>query len=311
MISEIREIPERASLCYRENKQVRLPSEVPYLGMGSSYFAPLAMKYLGCNIYPEIASEYYHYTHRNRKFNEAVLLSQSGRSSETLWCTERFSEYTAIVNDTGSPLARSAKEVIAMHAGEEKHSASKTYVNTLITLYQGLGMDAGTAVTAIGENMGKYEEWGEQQAEFIHDLYTSRDAGGAGRGARGIYILGNGPDAATACEAALILTESTRIPFTPMALPQYDHGPKEAAQGCIVLNIRSDGPAAERGDKLMNTLSRAGAYVASWDDRDVPEHLSPICSIIPFNCLAYFLGKRLGIRETFALGNKITMVDKE
>lgn len=66
MIGEIREIPEKARLCYKNNRSIRLPMHVPYIGMGSSYYAPLALKYLGCNIIPEIASEYYHYSSKTK-----------------------------------------------------------------------------------------------------------------------------------------------------------------------------------------------------------------------------------------------------
>ena len=144
MIGEIREIPEKARLCYKNNRSIRLPENVPYIGMGSSYYAPLALKYLGCNIIPEIASEYYHYSSKNKDHNLAVLISQSGYSSETVWNIEKFTEYIALVNDTDSPLARSdkLKELVELYAGVEKYSSTKTYVNTLITLYQGMGIDS-------------------------------------------------------------------------------------------------------------------------------------------------------------------------
>ena len=103
MIGEIREIPEKARLCYKNNRSIRLPMHVPYIGMGSSYYAPLALKYLGCNIIPEIASEYYHYSSKNKDHNLAVLISQSGYSSETVWNIEKFTEYIALVNDNSQP----------------------------------------------------------------------------------------------------------------------------------------------------------------------------------------------------------------
>lgn len=304
MIREIREIPAKALLCYEKNKNISLPGEVPYIGMGSSYFAPLALKYLGCNIYPELASEYYHYTSGNKHFDLAVLVSQSGYSSETLWNIEKFRGYIAITNETGSPLARSDKlqYMVEIFAGAEKFSSSKTYVNTLIALYQGMGIDSLDAIKVIGMNMNRYEDWGERQAETIYRGYT-------GGSIKGIYIIGNGPNIATVCQASLILTETTRIPFIPMALPQYDHGPKESAANTAVLVIKTDGPVQERTNQLIKTITAAGAILLDWEETGVKEYLSPITSIIPFNFLAGSLAGKLGIKETFSVGRKITVVD--
>ena len=61
MLDEIYEIPERAIKFWEQSEPYILPLKVPYLGMGSSYFAPLAFKYMNIDIYPELASEYYNY----------------------------------------------------------------------------------------------------------------------------------------------------------------------------------------------------------------------------------------------------------
>jgi glutamine---fructose-6-phosphate transaminase (isomerizing) len=63
-----------------------LPRQVPYLGMGSSYFAPLAFKYIGIDISPEIGSKYFHYLAPEQKLPLGMILSQSGKSSDALWC---------------------------------------------------------------------------------------------------------------------------------------------------------------------------------------------------------------------------------
>jgi glucosamine--fructose-6-phosphate aminotransferase (isomerizing) len=141
MISDIREIPEKARKCYSENRNIQLPLNVPYIGMGSSYFAPLVMKFLGYSIFPEIASEFHHYLAGSSKYSTAVLLSQSGYSSETVWNIDNFKKYDSIVNDPDNPLARSDKvdRVFELHAGVEKCSATKTYINTLGILVPGPG----------------------------------------------------------------------------------------------------------------------------------------------------------------------------
>jgi len=109
--------------------------------MGSSYYTCLTLKYAGKNIKPEIASEYFNYISPGKVSPLGVLISQSGESSETLWCRELFKEYVAITNEPDSSLAKATNvmEVIPLLAGREKYSSTTTYINTLVVLYKGFG----------------------------------------------------------------------------------------------------------------------------------------------------------------------------
>jgi len=305
MLDEIEEIPKVASVCYTRNNTLKLPSGIPYLGMGSSYFATLALKYLGINIYPEIASEYYRYNHLNKSYPTAVLVSQSGYSSETIWASERFPSYHAITNDPDSPLATSDKrnQLILLHTGKEEFSATKSYLNTLITLYLGFSLDCEPAIRQIRKNMKQYQEWGIKQAGSIAEIIGKHEV-------NGIYILGSGPNLATAYQAGLILTECTKIPIISMALAQYDHGPKEAANHSLVLPIITEGPNRKRAYDLVGTIQTSGAKTILCEESNLPESLTPLTSILYFNFLAYYLAKELGIEQTFEVGNKVTTVKK-
>src|SRR5215213_4020461 len=121
MLTEIKEMPVKAKEFLKRSEHFTLPLHVPYIGMGSSYFAPLAFKYMGLPIYPELASEFYNYLARGKKHKNGVLLSQSGKSTEVLWCTALFEQFMAITNDTESPLGKapSMSSVIPLLAGEE------------------------------------------------------------------------------------------------------------------------------------------------------------------------------------------------
>ena len=143
MKMEISEIPERAELCYHENKGLILPENVPYIGMGSSYVSTKVFRYLGINIFPEVAADYYNYLIKYKDPDYGVLISQSGRSSETLWCADHFDKFLAIVNDEDSPLVKHEKcnKSIYLHCGNEDLIPTKTYINTLIILYLGFGFD--------------------------------------------------------------------------------------------------------------------------------------------------------------------------
>ncbi len=305
MYDEIKNIPEAAGRCYLENHGITLPRRVPYLGMGSSYFAPLALYYLGIPVHPCIASEYFLFLGGKKKKKQAVLISQSGESSETIWCRDLFESVIALTNDPASTLStgKNTATTYLLRAGKEEFSATKSYINTLLTLYLGHGQEVKPALEMISGKMEGYEKTARDMASTIHTFVKQK-------GFKGAYILGNGPNIATAYEAALILSETTKIPFTGMALAQYDHGPKETARDSIVIVIRTKGRARQRTDSLLKTIRAAGALTLPVEENDLPEPLSPFTTIIPLNLLAWFLAREKGISVTFEVGNKITKVPK-
>jgi glutamine---fructose-6-phosphate transaminase (isomerizing) len=299
-LSELLEVPERARALLAAEVP-SLPLGVPYLGMGSSYFAPLAFKYMGVPIQPEIASEYYHYLPEKEKGPEAVLLSQSGRSTEVLWCRHRFERYTALTNYPENELGAHATTVVPLRAGEELFSSSKTYINTLLALFKGFGYDPTATVALLSDRMPAYEETGRRMAREVFDLITRENI-------HGIYITGSGPNLATALEAALILSESTKRNFHGLATAQYDHGPKETARNSIVIQIVAQGKSYERSLKLGGTIAAAGAHVFRVEEPSAEEHFSILCNILPFNFMACHLAELMGIQETFSVGGKVTEV---
>ncbi len=304
MLQEIREIPEKAEAFIAGSGNFALPIGVPYLGMGSSYFASLAFKYMGVDIYPEMASEYYHYLSQGTVQPLGVILSQSGRSSEALWCRERFGNYVAISNDRSSPLAvhRGVIQVVELLAGQEHYSSSKTYVNTLLALFKGFGMDTGGKTIRLRERMGYYEEQGRMLADGVFNVLKQKKV-------TGLYITGSGPNLATALQAALILSEMTKLGFQGLALGQYDHGPKETARESVVIQIISHGASYDRNEKVRQMIEPAGAHVFRVEEPLADEWSSVLSTIIPFNFMGYYLAKYLEVGETFAVGGKVTEVN--
>jgi glucosamine--fructose-6-phosphate aminotransferase (isomerizing) len=304
MLSEILEIPESAWYCYENTRHISLPLNVPYLGMGSSYFAALTLKYYEKEIYPEIASEYFNYISPGKVRPLGVLISQSGESSETLWCRDLFKEYIAITNEAQCSLARSPniKEVILLNAGREEYSSTKTYINTLVVLYNGLGIDTRFALENLDTSCDIYREWGEKTAIELAGYIRKEKI-------NGIFFIGSGPNIATAYQAALTFSETTKSSAIGMPLSQYDHGPKESSSGSIIFLIQSKGPSLERSIRLTETLSYAGAQIIPLEELDLPEILSPFTFIVRINFLSFYLAKELGIKRTFNVGRKVTRVD--
>jgi glucosamine--fructose-6-phosphate aminotransferase (isomerizing) len=124
----------------------------------------------------------------------------------------------------------------------------------------------------------------------------------------GIYITGSGPNIATAYEASLILSESSKMSFNGLAMSQYDHGPKETAAGSIVIQIMAKGKAYNRTRKLNEVIEKAGAHVITVEETEADEKFSIIHNMVPFNFMAYYLAKKLNIKDTFLVGGKVTEV---
>jgi glutamine---fructose-6-phosphate transaminase (isomerizing) len=303
LLKEIHEIPEKAEVCYTNTKSLVLPFRIPYLGMGSSYYAALTLKYQGFQVQPDIASEFYNYLAPNKKHPLGVLISQSGRSSETLWCRELFDRYIAITNYEDSPLANSPnlEKKILLNAGPEEGSSTKTYINTLITLYNGCGFDTRPAINMLKQEMNNYETWGRQTADRLYNLLQQRSL-------KGFYIIANGPNIPTAYHGSIILSESTKIPFQAMSLAQYDHGPKETADGSFVIVIHTNGPSNDRTKNLVKKITDAGAVTQVLEQLNIQEKYSPFTATFALSYFMHFLSEKLGIEKTFVVGNKITEV---
>ncbi len=304
LLEEILEIPERAKECYERNKHAALPRRVPYLGMGSSYFAPLALYYAGADIHPEIASEYYRYVGRET-LPLGVLISQSGESSETLWNLKKFEEVVAVTNDPKSTLgkAENARMVVELWSGKEEFfSSTKTYINTLVALYAGLGIDPKKAIAFISNHFGELKKESELFAAAVYEKIKDGSR-------KSFYVIGEGPNIATACEGALVLSETTKLAWIGMAASQFDHGPKEAAENGIVVFLNAGGKGVKRMDLIKKALSeKTNAYAVEFKEQEVSETLSPI----PFAVRLFFflnsLADHMKIEKTFRVGKKITTV---
>ena len=145
------------------------------------------------------------------------------------------------------------------------------------------------------------EEKGKNMANEVFELLNQKQI-------HGIYITGSGPNIATAMQAALIMSESTKLSFQGLPMAQYDHGPKETAQNSIVIQIVAKGKSYERTLKLGEKIKASGAAVISVEEPETEEHYSILHNIIPFNFMAYYLSQKMEITDTFTVGGKVTEV---
>ncbi|MDP3991217.1 MAG: hypothetical protein Q8P63_02910 [Candidatus Nealsonbacteria bacterium] len=305
MLEEILEIPSRARLCYQKNRGIKLPTGVPYLGMGSSYHAPLTLFYCGKDIHPRIASEYYNYLAR-RVLPQGVLISQSGESSETVWNLDCFRSVIVITNNPNSSLGTSkkARKVVELFSGEEKFPTTKSFINTLIVLYLGLGINPLRGIRALEKNFNNFQEFAKRQAEDIFNYLTTKKI-------KGLYVIGSGPNAGTASQASLTLSETTKLSWIGMPVAQYDHGPKETAENTVVIILNSNGKDKKRIELIKGKLkAKSNACIIELTEKELPEQLSPFLFITQLNFIMNYLADDMKIKRVFQMGEKVTTVPK-
>lgn len=303
LYDELLEIPLKAAYCFKKNQNIKLPEKVPYIGMGSSYFAALTLYYCGADIFPEIASEYYYYLSNNKK-PLGVLVSQSGESSETVWNLEKFKKVVSVVNNKNSTLAKAqnVSQVIQMFAGKENYSSTKTYINTLITLYLGLGINPKKAIDMLIKQTVLYEK---EAKSFVNEFSKYKSS----YMVNGYYVIGSGPNIGTAYEGALTLSETTKLPWIGMSVSQYDHGPKEAANNKVIVVLNGYGKDKKRIRSLKEILkSKTNALIIEFKEKDINEKLTPITLIARLNVFMNYLADVLKPGMTFVIGNKVSNV---
>jgi glucosamine--fructose-6-phosphate aminotransferase (isomerizing) len=122
-------------------------------------------------------------------------------------------------------------------------------------------------------------------------------------------VIGEGPNMGTACEAALVLSETTKFPWIGISAGQYDHGPKETAESSAILFLNGGGKSAKRIEYLKKLLtSKTDAAVLELREENLPEALSPFPLSVRVCFFMNYLADHLKIQKTFHLGSKVTKV---
>jgi glucosamine--fructose-6-phosphate aminotransferase (isomerizing) len=240
-----------------------------------------------------------------------VGISQSGRSpdvTEVLEEARRQGRPTvAITNDTSSPLAAAADEVLALEAGEEVAvAATKTYVNSLgaiaLLFAVATGDDAASAeLERVPSQLALQLErsWDDvRRLDALADLH-------------GGTVVARGVNYATAFEIALKIRELSGLLFEAYSAADLMHGPVAAiGEGWPVLAVAPRGPAFPAMGSALAALRERGARLVVVSDDDaalrcahvslplwthVPEWLSPLVAVVPGQLAALRLAQLRGI----------------
>ncbi len=150
------------------------------------------------------------------------------------------------------------------------------------------------------------------QATLLHNVEPqSEQLASEHLGRRSVFLVGFGPNEATALEAALKLMETSFLPAQGMETEQFLHGPTQSLDADTVLFVVvSPGPGRARSLDLLRAARTIGAHtvaIAAEDDREaeeasettfavpvVDEFLSPFLNILPLYLYAYHASVKRG-----------------
>jgi glucosamine--fructose-6-phosphate aminotransferase (isomerizing) len=242
-----------------------------------------------------------------------VALSQSGETPDVLAYVERARARgaltIAITNDPDSALGRAAEAVLPLAAGPEcSIAATKTYT---------------TQVAALALLAGHAAGQGPQIAEGIRAVAAQLDAALPSLERRlaeiavafafvgRMFVIGRGPEFATAREISLKLLETCRVAAEPLTATDLMHGPLAALDGLFpVWTICSDDEslpavrdAAARaqaaGATIVASGPAAGQIAGAAFSVPVPTPavtlLSPLLSVVPGQLFAWALAQAKGL----------------
>jgi glutamine---fructose-6-phosphate transaminase (isomerizing) len=192
-----------------------------------------------------------------------VGLSQSGRTPDVLEYVERARRggaFTiAVTNEPDSDLARAAEAVLPLSAGAELAvAATKTYSNQV----GALALLAGCLAGRCDEVAGFLEAVAGQLEEHLPEFeqLASSFAVSFASVSR-MFVIGRGPEFATAREIALKLLETCQIAAEPLTATDLAHGPVAALDP--LFPVWSIAAEDETLDAVVDATARARAAGAT------------------------------------------------
>jgi glucosamine--fructose-6-phosphate aminotransferase (isomerizing) len=262
----------------------------------------------------------------NMRGATAIGLSQSGRTPDVvsyLEAARRNGAYTiALTNEPASELAAVAEAVLPLDVGSEHAvAATKTYLNQVAALgllaahVAGEGPEFAAGIRRAAEALRSLIPAFERRVLPIAAAYAF-----TGR----MFVIGRGPEFATAREIALKLLETTRVAAEPMTATDLAHGPVAALDPLFpVWAIASPDEAlsaviegAERSREAGATLIASGAAADAIPDAayrlPLPDLgsplLGPLLSVVPGQLFAWALARARGLDPDRPRGlSKVTL----
>jgi glucosamine--fructose-6-phosphate aminotransferase (isomerizing) len=269
----------------------------------------------------DIASEFRYREMPLSKDSLAMFVSQSGETADTLaslrYCKSQGLKIAAVVNVTGSTIARESDAVFPTLAGPEIGVASTKAFTCQLSAMASLAIAAAKARGAIDD--AREQELVRQLSEaprFLNQVLKLEDEIAAVctdlAKVNHVLYLGRGTSFPLAMEGALKLKESSYIHAEGYAAGELKHGPIaliDEAMPVIVIapsdrlyekTVSNMQEVAARGGRIILITDKKGAESASVDTMativlpDVPEFITPLVYALPIQMLAYHTAVLMG-----------------
>jgi glucosamine--fructose-6-phosphate aminotransferase (isomerizing) len=235
-----------------------------FTGMGSSLFAGMIavhqLHMQGLNsLALDTQEALSHYVSLFSDDTLIIIISQSGTSPEPVQLARRLQgRYLAITNQPASPLAQLACCAMPLCGGEEHHTTSKTYTNSIAaaqTLASWILHDHADLHQIWLSASGEMNRLIDEASRYIPSALALI------RECTMISIIGSGASFANACQAQLVLTEVAHVQANAYTPGQFLHGPVEAIDqnyGAILLDTPD---MKEKTGIIMAEILRYGGKV--------------------------------------------------
>jgi glucosamine--fructose-6-phosphate aminotransferase (isomerizing) len=242
-----------------------------------------------------------------------LALSQSGQTPDVVEYVERARARGAftvgITNDPGSELGLAAEAVLPLAAGTEHGiAATKTYTAQVAALALLAAHGAGSGHSMM-EGICTVAAQLDEVLPSLERQLSELAVGFAFVGR--MFVIGRGPEFATAREISLKLLETCRVAAAPLTATDFLHGPVAALDGLFpIWTIAADDASLPAVSEAAARARLAGAtIVASGPAADsitgaaysVPlpraplPLLAPLLSVAPGQLLAWALAHAKGL----------------
>ena len=282
-----------------ENKRVYIT------GCGSSFHAALYGEYVlrvnGFDAFAMHAMDMLHYT-PDLKNSIAIVVSHSWKTQTTLKALRVLKKrMVTCVGITANKTAKEAK--ISIRTGkefDESDCVTMGYTTELVALAliaRSRDKELQRVPTLISDALNT-----EKQVRNLVDIYSTK---------KRFFVLGAGPNTATAYEMALKMKEGNFTDAEGMQLEQMLHGSISGidADDVVFLIAPKSSKTYERITDTAQALKEIGAStIAVTDSNDIAEickdaikipscseHINPIVSIVPLQLFAYHFATTNGI----------------
>ncbi|WP_139974338.1 glutamine--fructose-6-phosphate transaminase (isomerizing) [Ochrobactrum sp. CGA5] len=293
---------------------------------GTAYYAASVGKYwfeqiARLPVDSDIASEFRYREMPLSKNSLAMFVSQSGETADTLaslrYCKSQGLKIAAVVNVTGSTIARESDAVFPTLAGPEIGVASTKAFTCQLSAMASLVIAAAKARGTIDD--AREQELVRQLSEaprFINQVLKLEDQIAAVchelAKVNHVLYLGRGTSFPLAMEGALKLKEISYIHAEGYAAGELKHGPIaliDETMPVIVIapsdrlyekTVSNMQEVAARGGRIILITDKKGAEAASIDTMativlpDVPEFITPLVYALPIQMLAYHTAILMG-----------------